>query len=134
MATVQTNIAREFKDLDLNFTIHPIRKDVNKLVAERAVINSIKNIVMTAHYEKPFNPDFGSNIRRLLFENLDTLTASAIEREIAESVRNYEPRVNLLETTAKADFDNNGFKVEMKFMIVNQTQPLSITFFLERIR
>jgi phage baseplate assembly protein W len=134
MATVQTNIAREFKDLDLNFTIHPIRKDVNKLVAERAVINSIKNIVMTAHYEKPFNPDFGSNIRRLLFENLDTLTASAIEREIAESVRNYEPRVNLLETTAKADFENNGFQVEMKFMIVNQTQPLSITFFLERIR
>ena len=134
MATVQTNVAREFKDLDMNFTIHPIRKDVNKLVAERAVINSIKNIVLTAHYEKPFNPDFGSNIRRLLFENLDNLTASAIEREIEETVRNYEPRVNLLETTARADFDNNGFKVEMKFMIINQTQPLSITFFLERIR
>jgi phage baseplate assembly protein W len=134
MATVQTNIAREFKDLDMNFTIHPIRKDVNKLVAERAVINSIKNIVLTAHYEKPFNPDFGSNIRRLLFENLDNLTASAIEREIEETVRNYEPRVNLLETTARADFENNGFKVEMKFMIINQTQPLSITFFLERIR
>jgi len=134
MATVQTNIAREFKDLDMNFTIHPIRKDVNKLVAERAVINSIKNIVLTAHYEKPFNPDFGSNIRRLLFENLDTLTASAIEREIAETIKNYEPRVNLLETIARADFDNNGFKVDMKFMIVNQTQPLSISFFLERIR
>jgi phage baseplate assembly protein W len=134
MATVQTNIAREFKDLDMNFTIHPIRKDVNKLVAERAVINSIKNIVLTAHYEKPFNPDFGSNIRRLLFENLDTLTASAIEREIAETITNYEPRVNLLETIARADFDNNGFKVDLKFMIVNQTQPLSISFFLERIR
>jgi phage baseplate assembly protein W len=134
MATVQTNIAREFKDLDMNFTLHPIRKDVNKLVAERAVINSIKNIVLTAHYEKPFNPDFGSNIRRLLFENLDNLTASAIEREIEETVRNYEPRVNLLETTARADFENNGFKIEMKFMIINQTQPLSITFFLERIR
>ncbi len=134
MATVQTNIAREFKDLDMNFTIHPIRKDVNKLVAERAVINSIKNIVLTAHYEKPFNPDFGSNIRRLLFENLDNLTASAIEREIEETVRNYEPRVNLLETTARADFENNGFKVEMKFMIINQTQPLTISFFLERIR
>lgn len=134
MATVQTNVAREFKDLDMNFTIHPIRKDVNKLVAERAVINSIKNIVLTAHYEKPFNPDFGSNIRRLLFENLDNLTASAIEREIEETVRNYEPRVNLLETTARADFENNGFKIEMKFMIINQTQPLSITFFLERIR
>ncbi len=134
MATVQTNVAREFKDLDMNFTIHPIRKDVNKLVAERAVINSIKNIVLTAHYEKPFNPDFGSNIRRLLFENLDTLTASAIEREIAETITNYEPRVNLLETIARADFDNNGFKVDLKFMIVNQTQPLSISFFLERIR
>lgn len=134
MATVQTNVAREFKDLDMNFTIHPVRKDVNKLLAERAVINSIKNIVLTAHYEKPFDPDFGSNIRRLLFENLDTLTASAIEREIAETVKTYEPRVNLLETIARADFENNGFKVDMKFMIVNQTQPLSITFFLERIR
>ena len=134
MATVKTNIAREFKDLDMNFTIHPIRKDVNKLTAERAVINSIKNIVLTAHYEKPFDPDFGSNIRRLLFENLDKLTASAIEREINETVALYEPRVKIIETIARADFENNGFKIEMRFMIVNQTQPVTITFFLERIR
>ena len=108
MATVKTNIAREFKDLDMNFTIHPIRKDVNKLTAERAVINSIKNIVLTAHYEKPFDPDFGSNIRRLLFENLDKLTASAIEREINETVAIYEPRVKIIETIARADFEKIG--------------------------
>ena len=68
MATVRTNISRTFSDLDLNFTKHPVRDDVNILTAERAVINSVKNLILTNHYERPFQPDLGSNIRRLLFE------------------------------------------------------------------
>jgi phage baseplate assembly protein W len=134
MATVRTNIVREFKDLDLNFTIHPVKKDINKLTAERAVVNSIKNLVSTNHYEKPFNPSFGSNLRRLLFENADKFTASLIEREIAEVIRNYEPRATVNNVIVSPSNDGNGFNVELEFFIVNQTQPLSITFFLERIR
>jgi len=134
MATVRTNIVREFKDLDLNFTIHPVKKDINKLTAERAVVNSIKNLVSTNHYEKPFNPSFGSNLRRLLFENADKFTASLIEREIAEVIRNYEPRATVNNVIVSPTVDGNGFNVELEFFVVNQTQPLSITFFLERIR
>jgi phage baseplate assembly protein W len=134
MATVRTNIVREFKDLDLNFTIHPVKKDINKLTAERAVVNSIKNLVSTNHYEKPFNPSFGSNLRRLLFENADKFTASLIEREIAEVIRNYEPRATVNNVIVSPTTDGNGFNVELEFFVVNQTQPLSITFFLERIR
>jgi phage baseplate assembly protein W len=132
MAT--TNVTRQYRDLDLNFTIHPLRKDVNRNLDEVAIVNSIKNIVSTNHYEKPFQPDFGSNVRRMLFENLDNITASALEREIQQSITNYEPRVKLLGVKVIPDFDNNGFNVEMQFFILNKSEPVTITFLLERLR
>lgn len=128
------NVSREYTDLDLNFGIHPVRKDINKTKNEMAIINSIKHIVLTNHYEKPFNPDFGSNVRKLLFENLDIITASAIEREIAQSISNFEPRVKVIGVTAIPDFDNNAFSIQMQFYIINRTAPVSISFLLERIR
>jgi phage baseplate assembly protein W len=132
MAT--TNVTRQYRDLDLNFTIHPLRKDVNKNLDEVAIVNSIKNIVSTNHYEKPFQPDFGSNVRRMLFESLDNITASALEREIQQSITNYEPRVKLLGVKVIPDFENNGFNVEMQFYILNKSEPVTITFLLERLR
>jgi phage baseplate assembly protein W len=134
MATVTTNIAREYSDLDLNFTIHPVKKDINRHVGEMAVINSVKNLVLTSHYERPFQPEIGSNIRRLLFENMDTITASSIESEIQQTVINYEPRAKISRINAIADFDRNGFMVEMEFFVLNRTDPITINFFLERIR
>jgi phage baseplate assembly protein W len=135
MATTnQNNISRQFKDLDLNFNIHPVRKDINKLFDEKAIINAVKNIVLTNHYEKPFNPDYGSNVRGLLFENLDVITASAVEREIEQAINNYEPRIQLIAVQVIPDFENNGFGVQMQFYVVNRTEPVSINFLLERIR
>lgn len=134
MAIVTTDIVREFKDLDLNFNIHPVKKDINRNIGPMAVINSVKNLVLTNHYEKPFRPEIGSNVRRLLFENLDVVTATTIQNEIQRMIENYEPRVSIINLKVNADFDNNGFKVYMEFYIVNQTSPVTINFFLERIR
>ena len=135
MATVTvTNIVRDFKDLDLNFTIHPVRKDINKNVGEIAIINSIKNLVLTNHYEKPFNPNFGSNLRRLLFENTDGITASLIEREISQVIFNYEPRAKVRRVYVAPNTEETGFNVELEFFIINRTEPVTINFFLERIR
>lgn len=134
MATVRTNISRTFSDLDLNFTKHPVRDDVNILTAERAVINSVKNLLLTNHYERPFQPDLGSNIRRLLFENADSITASLLEREIQQTIENFEPRARVKDIRVIAKFDENGFEVELTFYIVNVTAPITINFFLERIR
>jgi phage baseplate assembly protein W len=134
MATARTNVVRDYKDLDLNFNIHPVKKDLVKSTGERAVINSIKNLVSTNHYEKPFNPSFGSNLRRLLFENADKFTSSLIEREITEVITNFEPRARVRSVIVSPTTDLNGFNVELEFFIVNQTDPLTITFFLERIR
>ena len=134
MATVTTDIVRDFKDLDLNFNIHPVRKDISKSIGPMAVVNSIKNLILTNHYERPFQPDIGSNVRRLLFENLDNITASTIKDEIERTIVNYEPRATVKTIHVTADYDKNGFKVYLEFFIVNQTAPIIINFLLERIR
>jgi phage baseplate assembly protein W len=134
MPTITTNVARTYKDLDLLFNVHPIKKDVNKHTSEMAVINSIKNLVLTNHYERPFQPEIGSNVSKLLFENLDFITAAALEREITQTIRNFEPRASVYRVRAIPDYDNNGFTVDMEFTIVNRTEPITITFFLDRVR
>jgi phage baseplate assembly protein W len=134
MATVTTNILTAFSDLDLNFTIHPVKKDINRHTNEVAVVNSIKNLILTNHYERPFQPDIGSNVRRMLFENMDTITATVLENEIAQTIKNYESRVNISTLNVSPDYENNGFNVYMEFYVVNRTTPITINFFLERIR
>jgi phage baseplate assembly protein W len=139
MATVTTDVVRDFKDLDLSFNIHPVKKDINKHVGVKAVINSIKNLVLTNHYEKPFQPEIGSNVRKLLFENLDPITAIALQREIYQVIKNYEPRAisdnrDDIQVIVKPDYDRNAFSVDINFKVVNQSNPITVTFFLERIR
>jgi phage baseplate assembly protein W len=134
MATTNIDSTRNFRDLDLNFAIHPIRKDINTHKAEYAVINSVKNLILTNHYEKPFQPEIGSNIRKLLFENIDSIIAAQIERAVAETIVNFEPRVSISTVTASPDPDNNRYKLNLEFFVINNTNPITINFFLERIR
>ena len=134
MATVDIDTARSFKDLDLNFAIHPIRKDINKYSAEYAVINSVKNLILTNHFEKPFQPEVGSNIRRLLFENVDSIMAAQIEREIEETITNFEPRVQISSVIAIHAPEENGYKIRLEFFVINNPDPITINFLLERIR
>ena len=132
MAT--TIISRQYTDLDLNFVIHPIRKDININKDELAVINSIKNLLLTNHYERPFQPDLGSNIKKMLFEPLDNITASNIQREIMLTISNFEPRVRINTIQVAPNADKNAFSVFMEFTINNRTSPVSINFLLQRIR
>jgi len=134
MADVIISTTKRYSDLDLTFNIHPIRKDINKHVNEMAVINSIKNLILTNHYERLFQPDIGSNIRKLLFEPMDNITAAAIQREIEQTIENYEPRVKIKAITVGVDFDNNAFSVVMEFFMLNKSDPITIKFLLERVR
>ena len=134
MATVTTDIVRDFKDLDLNFNIHPVRKDISKSIGPMAVVNSIKNLILTNHYERPFQPEIGSNIRRFLFENVDSIIAAQIEREVQETINNFEPRVNVSSITAIPAPDESGYKIRLEFFVINNPNPITINFFLERIR
>jgi phage baseplate assembly protein W len=134
MATVTIESDRTFRDLDLNFTIHPVRKDINVYKNEFAIINSIKNLVLTNHYDRPFQPEIGSNIRRLLFEQVDSVTAAQIEREITEVIGNFEPRAQVSRVNAVPSPDENLYKIRLEFFIINSSEPITINFFLERIR
>ncbi len=125
---------RTFKDLDLNFQIHPVRKDINVFKNEYAIINAVKNLVLTNFYERPFQPQLGSNVRRLLFENIDTVIASQLERSIEETILNFEPRVQISRITALPKPDENKYSVELEFFVVNNASPITINFFLERVR
>lgn len=125
---------RTYRDLDLNFNIHPIKKDVSKHINEYAVINSVKNLVSTNYYERPFRPEIGSGVRNLLFENVDPVNAAQLERAIQETIENYEPRVAVSGIRAQASPDENRYDITLTFFIINNPNPITIDFFLERIR
>lgn len=127
-------INRKYSDLDLNFNIHPVKKDINIWTNEQAVIHSVRNLLVTNHYERPFQPDLGSNIRRLLFEPLDNITASNLDREIRQTIKNFEPRVNVLQLDITPNEEQNAFGVYLQFDIINRTEPITIRFLLQRIR
>lgn len=126
--------ARTYVDLDLDFGPNPVTKDVNKKVGDRAIITAVKNLILLNYFEKPFNPSIGSNVRRLLFEPMDAGTGAFLEKEITLTIKNYEPRVKLNNVYVDTDNENQGYNVTIEFFIVNRIEPVTVTFFLERLR
>ena len=127
--------AKKYKDLNLNFSRHPITKDVSPITDAAAVKRSVRNLVQYGFFEKPFHPEIGSGIRDLLFENISPFTAAALERKIEDVIVNFEPRVILAGITCIPNFDNNRFDVIIEFYIINAPSELvDVTFALERIR
>ena len=125
---------RTFSDLDLNFIANPSTGDVSKKFDENAIKQSLKNLVMTNNYERPFHPELGSPVMSLLFEPFGPLLQVTMERAIAYTVENFEPRVNLRGVSVTLDPDNNSIQVQIEFTIVNTTNPITVDFTLERTR
>lgn len=125
---------RIFTDLDLDFTAHPVTGDIVKVKDTAAIISSMSNLLQLGHYEKPFNPSMGSNLRRLLFEPMTSLTASELRTEIKTTIDKYEPRVKLEGIEVTPDEDNNQYNVTITFFLVNRAEPITINLFLERVR
>ena len=107
----------------MSFQVNPLNNDLIALKNETSIARSIRNIVFTFPGEKFFDPDFGSNVTRSLFENIDDITAVTIQDEIENSIRNYEPRVSLVSVEATPDYDNNGFNVVIVYRIVGADIP-----------
>lgn len=124
----------DYKDLDLDFIAHPITGDVAKKTGVDAIVQSMKSLVLTNFYDRPFRPYIGSNASKLLFENMDAITARLLEETIMQTIANYEPRVTPLGARAYIDYDNNGYSVKIAFRVNNTQQPFEVTVFLERIR
>ena len=116
-------VSRGFKDISMSFQRNPLTNDLISLKNESAIARSIRNIVFTLPGEKFFNENFGSRISRTLFENLDDISASIIRDEIENSIRNYEPRVELIEVQVNPDYDNNSFDAVIIYRIVGIDVP-----------
>jgi phage baseplate assembly protein W len=124
----------DFSDLDLDFFAHPITKDVVKRKGLDAIARSIRNLVFLNFYDKPFQPEIGSNARKLLFENINVMTANMLRDAIIQVIQNYEPRADVIDVTVQADIDHNGYTAQVQFRPVNTLEPQILSLFLERIR
>ena len=126
---------RKYADLDLFFGKKPTSKDINQVVDIQAVKRSIRNLVLTNHYEKPFHPEIGCGVRDMLFEPMTPLTAYVITRKIEEVIENFEPRARLSGIVAHPDVDRNSYECTVEFYVVNApTELVDLTIMLERLR
>lgn len=124
-----------FKDLNLNFNANAVTKDITKLTDVEAIKRSVKNLVQLNHYEKPFHPEIGSNVRATLFENMTPITAAVLTRQIEDVIRDYEPRVELSRVDSIPNIDANRYDVRIEFFIINAPGELiALDTILERVR
>jgi phage baseplate assembly protein W len=127
--------ARQYTDLDLFFGRKATSKDINKVTDIQAVKRSIRNLVLTNHYEKPFHPEIGSGVRGMLFEPMTPITAHILTRKIEDVIINFEPRARLISVTAFPNLDRNEYECTIEFYVVNTpTELVDLTVFLERLR
>ena len=116
-------VSQGFKDISATFQTNPLNDDLIAIKNETAIARSIRNIVFTLPGEKFFDEDFGSNISRALFENIDDISANLIQDQISESITNFEPRVRLRNVITEPNFDNNAFNVTIIYEIIGIDVP-----------
>ena len=126
--------SRKFSDIDLNFTRNTITSDIIKVEDVIAVKRSVKNLVQTNFYERPFQPELGCGVRELLFENFTPMTKIFLEKKIQEVLLNYEPSIDLQSVKVDDDQDNNRLVVDIYFYVVGSPGPQTVTTFLQRLR
>ena len=125
---------RIYKDLDLDFGRNTTTSDVNKLTDVEAVKRSVRNLIQTNHFERPFHPEIGGNVRSMLFEPVTPLTALNLQRQVGEVLKNFEPRANVTQILARPDLDRNAYNLRISFYVVGSPEPVTVETFLERLR
>ena len=126
--------SRPFKDIDLDFGRNTVTNDVMTVTDIVAIKRSVKNLIQTNFYERPFHPEMGCGVRELLFENFTPITGVFIKRKIAEVITNFEPRVTLNSVHLDDDPDNNRLVVYIYFYVTGIPGPQQVSTFLQRLR
>jgi len=126
--------AKIYRDLDLDFSINSATKDIQKLSDVEAVKRSVRNLINTNHYERPFHPEIGSNLRAMLFENITPQMTHALSKQIDLLIRNFEPRARLVQINVQPFIERNGYRAQISFFVVNTPERVEMESFLERLR
>ncbi len=145
---IERNV-RQYKDLDLFFTkkklsskdsdgavtVSDAKADIDKVTDITAVKRSIRNLVLTNHYEKPFHPEIGCGVREILFELMTPISAHLLTRKVEDVITDYEPRAQLVGVRATPDIDRNAYELTIEFYVLNApTELVDLTVLLERLR
>jgi len=126
---------RQYKDLDLFFGRKQGSADISTITDVEAVKRSVRNLVLTNFYEKPFHPEIGSGVRDILFENMTPVTSVVLAKKVEDVIENFEPRARLIGVRALPNLDRNEYEVTIEFFVVNTpTELVDMTIFLEVLR
>lgn len=125
---------RDYSDIDLDFIANPITGDISRKRGPDAIARSIRNLVLTNYYDRPFRSQIGSNAIQLLFDNVGPFTAINLQDAIADVINNFEKRARLIGVKVTTDPDNNTYNAKIAFYVDNRPEPYQTTLFLERIR
>ena len=129
-----TRSSKVFKDLNLDFQQNTATKDIQKITDVESVKRSVRNLINMNHYEKPFHPEIGSNLRGMLFELISPQMTHILTKQIEQLLNNYEPRCRLVEVFTQPMLDRNGYAVQISFYVQNVPDPVIVESFLERLR
>ena len=129
-----TRSSKIYKDLNLAFEQNTATKDIQKIKDVEAVKRSVRNLINTNHYEKPFHPEIGSNLRAMLFELMTPQMNHVITKQIENLINNYEPRCNLVQVYTQPRLERNGYSVQISFRVQNHPDEVIVESFLERLR
>jgi phage baseplate assembly protein W len=135
MAVIISRSTNIFKDISLSFAKHPVTGDIARLSDVDAVKRSVRNLINTNFYERPFHPEIGSDIRATLFEPVSPSTANLLARHVEDCITNFEPRAELSNVIVRGDIDQNRYEVTIEFYVANSPAELqALDIFLERLR
>lgn len=120
-------------DIDMNFGVNPLTKDLIIKRGRNAIKQSLKNIVLTSFYDRGFNVEFGANVYKQLFEADSLLTAKVVQTDIVNAIKNFEPDVELV-GLPEVEISNNTLLVNIRYVIFNTTDTQLLTVELHRVR
>ena len=125
---------RTYSDLDFDFTRHPVTGDILKVTDSTSVKRGIRNILLTENTERLFQPEVGSGLKGLLFEQMSDITAQLLEDEVRAAIETWEDRADVLEIIVTPDEEYNRYRVAVTFRIINQLEEQSLEVYLQRER
>lgn len=135
MTRTPITIKRElYSDFFKDFTENPVSQDLARKVNEEAVKESIRNLLLTDKGERPMQPRLGGDIRRLLFENMSPATLTVIKQVVEETIRNYEPRAQLIGVDVRSTIDSNAIQITVVFNVINSEEDITLTTTISRVR
>jgi phage baseplate assembly protein W len=125
---------KSFSDLNLMFIVSPSTGDITKKVDEEAVKTSLRNLISTRNYERPFHPEIGCQLFSLLFENLTSVTTQILRKTVIDVINKFEPRVSVLDVKIAETEEQNNLDVTIIFKIINTERPVTLNTSIQRVR